>query len=174
MPLAAITAAGVFEREVRLWKHHDEEHFFSVPYQSKNARVLLAAARRSAPAAAPAPPPSSSGIGRLLFARRTTLISVAGNTLMAAFGLGMIWMCLERYLHVPSRLALGAVIGGFVLWIFYSIFRATVRYRFHERALVRTSLLGTRTLAYANVAEMRWSESIERLEGAIPRGTGRS
>jgi hypothetical protein len=171
VPLPAITAAGVFEREVRLWKHRDEEHFFSVPYESKNARVLLALARRSAPAAAHAEPASSSGIGRLLFARRTSLISGAGNTLMAGFCLAMVWMVLERYLHVDPQVALGAVIAGFVLWIFYSIYRATVGYRFHERAVVRTSLLGTRTLAYANVAVMRWSESTTLLQHAIPLGT---
>ncbi len=171
VPLSAIAAAGVFEREVRLWKHHDEQHFFSVPYESKNARVLLALAQRGASAAAHVEPASSSGIGRLLFARRTTLLSGAGNTIMAAFGLGLVWMCLERYLHVDPQLALGAVIGGFVLWIFYSIYRATVRYRFHERAVVRTSLLGTRTLAYANVAVMRWNASTTMLEHVIPLGT---
>jgi len=171
--VSAITAAGVFERDVRLWKHHDEQHFFSVPLDSKNARVLLALAQRgtsAVPAEPTAEPSSSTGIGRLLFARRTSLISGVGNTLVAAFLIGIGWMCLERFLHLSAKLALGIAIGAFVLWIFYSIYRATVRYAFHERAIVRTSPLGTRTLAYANVATMQWHETGTTLEHAIPMG----
>ncbi len=174
VPLSSISAAGVFERNVRLWKHNDEEHFFSVPHDTKNARVLLALAQRSAstaPAQASAASSTSSGIGRLLFSRRTTLLSGLGNTILVIFGLAVGWMCLEKYLGIPTKIALGAMIAVFVLWIFYSIYRATVRYRFHERALVRLSLLGTRTLAYANVAAMTWHESAATLEHAIPLGT---
>ena len=168
VPLSSISAAGVFERNVRLWRHNDEEHFFSVPYDTKNARVLLALATHAGQASAR---PSTTGIGRLLFSRRTTMISGLGNTLLVAFGLAVGWMCLERYLHVPSKLAVGAMLGVFVLWIFYSLYRATVRYRFHERAVVRISLLGARTLAYANVAAMTWHESASTMHGAIPLGT---
>ena len=174
VPLSAITAAGVFERDVRLWRHRDEQHFFSAPLDSRNARVLLALAQRGASAAsaeAHVEPAPSTGLGRLLFSRRTSLISGVGNTLIAAFLLGLGWMCLERFLHVPPALAVRIAIGGFALWILYSIHRATVRYRFHERGLVRISLLGTRTLAYANVSSMAWHESSTTLEHAIPLGT---
>jgi hypothetical protein len=171
-PLSAVSAAGVFEREVRLWRHRDEEHFFAAPYDSKNARVLLAMAlARSVPATPTSQPPSASGLGRLLFARSTSIWSVFGNTIMAVFLLALGWMCLERYLHLSTELALGIVTGGFVLWIFYSMYRVSLRYRFHERAVVRISPLGTRTLAYANVASLRWSASVASIEHAIPMGT---
>lgn len=174
VPLSAISAAGVFEREVRLWQHREEHHFFSVPYDTRNARVLLALAERgasTAPAQAHAETAPAVGFGRLLFSRRTSLISGAGNTILAAFGLAMLWMVLEHYLHVPMDIAVRVAAGGFVLWIFYSLYRATVRYRFHERGLVRISRFGSRTLAYANVAAMVWSESSTTLEHAIPMGT---
>lgn len=171
-PLSSIGAAGVFEREVRLWRHRDEEHFLAVPYESKNARVLLALAlAKSVPATPTSEPPSTSGLGRLLFARRTSIASVFGNTIIAASLLALVWMCLERYLHLGTQLALGIVTGAFVLWIFYSIYRASLRYRFHERAVVRISPLGNRTLAYADVASLRWSASVASLEHAIPMGT---
>jgi hypothetical protein len=170
VPLSTISAAGVFEREVRLWRDRDERHFFSVQCDSKNARVLLALAE-GARASSPQPAPvSTAGIGLLLFARRTSIASVLGNTILAAFLIALGWLCMERFLHL-GPLARGAAIGAAVLWVVFAIHRATVRYSFHERALVRTSLLGERTLAYANVATMKWRETTTSLEHAIPMGT---
>ena len=169
VPLSTIAGAGVFEREVRLWRDRDEEHFFAVPYESKNARVLLALISLLPNAGRQSPVPSA--LGRLLFARRTSAASVFGNTIMAIFLLALAWVGMERYLHFSTELALGIAFGGFVVWIFYSMYRVTVRYRFHERALVRSSILGTRTLSYANVATMKWSETATTVEGAIPMGT---
>ena len=169
VPLSTITAAGVYEREVRLWKSVDEAHCFAVPYDSRNARILLALAKRASPPTINRQPPT--GLGRLLFARRTSIASVLGNTILALFVIGIGWMCLERFLSLPRQFALGAAIGAVVLWIVHSVYRATVRSLFHERALVRVSLLGTRTLPYANVAAMQWRETAASFEHAIPMGT---
>lgn len=172
VPLPAISAAGVFERDVRLWRHRDEEHFFAVPYDSKNARVLLALASNPATEAHPQPEPvHSAGIGRLLFARRTSIASVLGEGVIAVFIFGLVWMGLERYLGFDMELAVGIAVGGAVLWMMNALYRRSLRYRFHERAVVRSSALGTRTLAYANVASMKWGATATSLEHAIPMGT---
>jgi hypothetical protein len=170
VPLPSITAAGVFERAVRLWRHHDQTHFFSVPYDSKNARVLLALARNRAVEAV-AEPSSGTGIGRLLFARRTTITSVLGNTTLVAFGLGIAWFSIDRLVPDLSVLGNGAILGVAVLWILHSIYRITARYDFHERAIVRRTLLGTRTLAYGDIRAMTWRETATVFEHVIPMGT---
>ena len=171
VPLSEISAAGVFERDVRLWRHREEEHFFAVRYQSKNARVLLALVGDRAAEIAPEPEPTQgAGIGRLLFARRTTFWSVLGNAVIALFILGLAWMALERYLGLDMELAIGIAVGGAVLWMANAIYRRSVHYRFHERAVVRSSALGTRTLAYANAASMKWGEAGITFEHMIPMG----
>lgn len=172
VPLPAISAAGIFEREVRLWRNREDRHFFSVPYDSKNARVLLALARKRAEeATAVAETSAGVGIGRLLFARRTTLTSVVGNTILVAFGLALAWLCVDRFVPQFRGLGDGAIAGLALLWSFFALYRATVRYAFHERAVVRTTLVGSRTLAYAHVRAMAWRETATVFEHVIPMGT---
>ena len=166
-PLSTITAAGIFDGEVRLWRDRDERPFLSVPVDSKNARVLVAAL----PPTANRQPPTTPGLGRLLFSRRTTIASVVGNTILAAFVIALAWFCVARFLPQFRGVGDGIAIGAAVLWFLHATYRATVRYHFHEHAVVRRSLLGTRTVAYANVAAMEWRETVTVLEHAIPMGT---
>ncbi|HEX6095263.1 MAG TPA: hypothetical protein VF432_02980 [Thermoanaerobaculia bacterium] len=171
VPLSTISAAGIFERDVRLWRHRDEAHFLSVPYDSKNARVLLALASNRAVEAIAEPSSSESGIGRLLFARRTTIASVLGNTILVAFGLALAWLCVDRFLPQLQTLGNGAILGLAALWILHAIYRTSARYDFHERAVVRHTLLGIRTLAYADIHAMTWRETVTVFEHVIPMGT---
>jgi len=140
VPLPAISAAGIFERNVRLWRHHDEGHFFSVPYDSKNARVLLALARNRAAEAVAEPSTSGAGIGRLLFARRTTITSVLGNTILVAFGLALAWLCVDRFLPGFRGLGNGAILGIAVLWLFHACYRATTRCNCWSPTSITTSM----------------------------------
>ena len=174
VPLSTITAAGLVERDVRLWKNRETHPFLSIPHDSTNARVLLALASRiQAIEATPVIETSapSSGLGRLLFDRRTSLSSVFGNTLIAAFAIACAFGLIIKFVPAFIPHFKAPAIGVFALWLIYAFHRATVRYRFHERALVRSTLFSSRTLAYSDVASMRWHLSSTSLEHAIPMGT---
>ena len=116
-------------------------------------------------------PEPTTGIGRLLYDRHTSVSSVFGNTIMATFVIACIYGLIIGWApRLVPYYPLPAIVA-FVSWILYSMHRVMVRYRFHERAVVRTSLFGSRTLAYTDVASMSWHQSAATLEGAVPLGT---
>lgn len=177
VPMSAIASAGVFDKEVRLWRRGEDFPFLSVPYFSRNARVLL---RMATDASKRAPlhatvsgvaTADASGIGRVLFTRRTSPFS---QLFLTAAILGALWVFLlavDKNAPEFHQLARGAALGLAVLSLLGMIHRLSTRYRFHERALVRATLLGNRTLMYRDIEAMSWSQSVTLVEHAIYAGT---
>jgi len=173
VPLHAIGKTGVFDGAVRLWLRGEDMHFASVPLSSRNAHVFLHLAQRGAAASPPVASPSSStkGLGRLLFTRRTSATSVVFNTIIAFSVLWLAMLSVERFLEaVPMPAARGVLLGIGVLVVLRAIYRLTMRYRFHERGLTRTSIVGNRTLLYGQIRAMTWAETTTIIEG-IATGT---
>jgi hypothetical protein len=180
IPLGSIVRSGLFDNEVRAWRQGESTHFLAVPYSSRNARVLLHRLHTTQPSlqsseqvAAPivAPVTAQDGLGRLLFTRRTTFTSV----IFKSAGIGLVlwggWLAVDRFLAEYKRLGHGAVIGLAVLAVFHALYRATMRYKFHERGLMRSTILGNRTMAYADVERVRWREKVTTISHGIAVGT---
>jgi hypothetical protein len=177
VPLSMIASAGVFDKQVRLWRRGEDFHFFSVPFFSRNARVLL---RRATDASKNAPVHATlsgiatadgSGIGRLLFTRRTSPFS---QIFVTALLFGVLWTgqrLVDRQVPQYHDLARAAALALGVLVILRAIHRLSTRYRFHERGMVRATLLGHRTLLYRNIGGMSWKQSVTLVEHAIYAGT---
>jgi len=55
--------------------------------------------------------------------------------------------------------------------VFHALYRITTRYRFHERGLTRSTLLGDRTMLYGQVESMTWRETVTMINHAIAIGT---
>lgn len=176
VPLNQIAKAGIFDNEIRAWKRGEPMPFLAVPYSSRNARLLLYAFHNAPPAepvAASVIPSTTSvdGIGRELFVRRTSITSVIFTRFLAACVLWVGWIAVDKKLPEFNQLGHGALIGIAVLAALHALNRIAMRYRFHERGLTRTTLLGNRTLMYAQIASMTWSETVTMIQHSIPLGT---
>lgn len=182
IPLGAIVKAGVFDKEVRVWRANEAMHFMAVPYASRNARVLLQRLRTSASAtpstiterktaaATVLPSTAQDGIGRLLFTRRTSFLSVLFKSAAIAAVLWVAELWIDKQLPQFQRLGHGAIIGLAVLAVFHALYRITMRFRFHERGLTRSTILGNRTMLYAAVEKMLWKETVTMIGHGIAVG----
>jgi hypothetical protein len=168
IPLATISAAGVYDDEVRIWLHGESHRALAVPVSSRNARVLLAIAAKTRTAAPPAMHAASqqptAGIGRLLFTRRTSLFSTMFST--------AIYLPLTKVLHLVMQreglpFADETAMAVAALVVLLAIRRVTRVYRFHERGVI----VGGRTLLFDDVATMRWVETSTLINHAIYVGT---
>ncbi|HEX2831813.1 MAG TPA: hypothetical protein VHW00_02295 [Thermoanaerobaculia bacterium] len=176
VPLARIAEAGLFDDEVRIWRRGEESPFLAIPKSSKNALVLLSLALRAAEQSLPTTTVAQnvagdgSALGRLLFTRRTSTISIVWSTLLSYALLWVAQRAIDVFLPTFSRLGRGAILAIAVLATLYAIFRLTIRYRFHERGIIAATLLGNRTILYGAVASMICRATTTLVNG-IPLGT---
>lgn len=172
IPLSNISAAGVFDREVRIWRHGRTEPVLTVPLSSRNARLLLhiaGEAQTSAPSHTEAAATSASN--RELFTRRTSTLAVLFQTALAGVA---IWLAQFAVAVKAPAFAEGARMAAFVvaaLAMISAIHRITRTYRFHEQSVTRTSLFGSRTFRYDEAVSLTWKESNSFLEHTIYLGT---
>ena len=159
-PLSTVTAAEVFDDEVRLWRRNEPAPFLAVPIASPNALVLLRVNEGLKPAA------PLDGFGRLLFVRKAPAFS----NIVSALGYGFLLASAAFYVshHLapqfdnPVLIASGLVTLGLLV---RAIFTFATRYRFHERGIVTTYALGKRELRYADVARMSWKATRNFTQG---------
>jgi len=161
---------------VRAWRRGDATHFLAVPLSSRNAYLLLHRLQKGAashttmtreePIAG-----DTSGIGRQLFVRRTSMTSVVFYTAVMAGVLYLAWLSVDRFVPQFARLGHGAVLGAGMLFLLYALHRLTTRYRFHERGLTRSTILGKRTMLYGQVEKLLWKETTTLINHSIAVGT---
>jgi hypothetical protein len=169
IPLSMISAAGVYDDEVRIWRHGDAHHALAVPLSSRNARVLLRIASGSRTAA---PPPAlhavsqepATGIGRLLFTRRTSIFSAVFSTAIYLALALLVRIFMEKQ-GLPFGKETAYALGTIVLLV--SIRRMLRVYRFHERGVIAAG----RTLLFDDVTAIRWQETTTLINHAIYVGT---
>ncbi len=147
-PFAELGAVSIAQRRLALFRDGDELPFFEVGTGSPNARVLARVLGRRI-GERPARAPSSGGLGRLLFEHRTSRTTVV-LALAVALAVG-----------IPGALMLpaggsAAGIGAAFLALGVGILAAAAaagwyRVRFHANAVIRRTLLGSRSLAFAEV-----------------------
>ncbi len=153
-PLATLSAAGIYDDQVRLWRDSESEAFIGVPKTSPNALVLLRVANGRA-----GPAPDSGTLGRLLFTRKPSGVV---NILMALLTGAVVLLCafavIERWApHFLEELDLGCGILTLILLIRAFLSFGT-RYRFYERGVVATSIGGRSETLYADVQRVTWRE----------------
>ncbi|HEX7808694.1 MAG TPA: hypothetical protein VF608_08215, partial [Thermoanaerobaculia bacterium] len=176
VPADLIAKAAMFDNEVRLWRRGEESPFLAVPASSKNAYVLLHLAdnalQNNVPAKTVAEHVADDGtaLGRLLFVRRTSVTSVLWYTALIYAALWVGSLSIAKFLPEFTRAGRGALLALAVMIAFYAIGRIAMRYRFHERGVIHTTLLGNRTLLYASVHSMTW-RATTTLINSISTGT---
>jgi hypothetical protein len=181
-----VTKAGVFDGQIRLWRRREELPFLSVATGSDNAFTLLRLLEtrmKAQEAAAPAGPevmraPSAPGepvqrpaatagtVGRLLFERRPQRLLGVLTGLYALFtpAIPFLWMDAAKNEEDLLAAISATLLGPFCLFATIYIFTAVVR--FHEHAVVKKSLFGTKTHAYASVERMKWAETRNYYNGS--------
>src|SRR5262245_1395295 len=179
-PLSTLSGAGIYDREVRLWRRGETTPFFAAPVTSENAHVLLRVAEDAvakappAPAAAPtAAAGDDAGLGRLLFARKPSgFVNVFSSIIYGLFGVAMALYAadhIDPQLDKPAIYLASAIAIFFVLRALHSF---TVRYRFYELGVISTYVGGRREVRYADVESMSWG-AVRSFHNGIYTGTSR-
>jgi hypothetical protein len=146
VPLAEITAAGIHQDRLSLWRGEEAEAFFTVAAASANARVLHALVARRLERQPERP---TRGMGRLLFQKSSSRLTAG---VAALFGIVVAGTGLATgdaaVMALCSFLGLLCVVGG----------AALLRQRFQafEMGLVRRTLFGERTVLYADVERLTY------------------
>lgn len=173
-----VTRAGLFDGQLRVWRRNEETPFLSLALGSDNAftllRLLEPRMKPQQTAAAPAPQamqaptapgepvrrpaPAAGELGRLLFERRGQRLLGVLTGIFALFtpALPFLWMDVKNDEDLLVALFM-TFLAPFCLVVTLSIF--TMVLRFHEHAVVKKSLFGTKTHRYAAVERMKWAET---------------
>lgn len=178
-----ITRAGIFDRELRLWRRNDEQPFFAVAIASDNARVLLRllqsritqrkteiAAMHAAPSA-PVDAPAAGELGRLLFERRPPRLIAVFTAILALgiLGIPYFWMHAQTW---QEQVAAACATLLAPLCLVATLHIATSRIRVYDHAITTSSLFGTKTHRYAQSERMTWAEARLYVHGGY-QGTTR-
>jgi hypothetical protein len=175
VPLSTISAAGVFDREVRVWCHGRKEPLLAVPLSSRNARLLLYIAGEAQTSAPPRRARTSAAAieesNIELFTRRTSKLAVLFQTAL----LGCVIFLAQYAVTVKApALAEPARIAAFLAAaaaMIAAIHRMSRTYHFHEHSVTRTSLFGSRTFRYEDAVSITWKERSSFLEHTVYLGT---
>ena len=176
-----IGEVGMFDTAIRIWRRGGENAFLSVPADSENAVILLPLLEnriQPGTTAPPASPASSTGgvsvlalsvastdpLGRLLFVRQPQQLLGVLTGIFGGFtpGIPFFWMSIKT-----TDELLGAVVMTIVapLCLALTLHIFTLVIRFHEHAVVKKSVYGSRTLRYESVEEMTWAEAMLYVNG---------
>jgi len=150
--LVDVTAIDEFGGRLCIWRRGTPKAVFRIPINSRNAIVLLRVLRsqlKNQAVASPKQPEEADDLGRILFERRQAY-------LLAAIILAMGIIVAAAAIFTPDPFivfmaaAIFAAVGGFILFFQARTFRC------HQRGLVLSTLLGKRTLRYAEIEEFTY------------------
>jgi len=168
-PLSMISAAGVFDREVRIWRRGSSTPILTVPLSSRNARLLLHLAGEAQSAASAHAPAANDDLQ--LFTRRTSLASVLFQSALGGVAVWLAQYAVEVKAPAFAAMADKLAIAAALLLAIAALHRLTRTYEFHQHAVTRRTWFGSRTFRYDDAAALTWNERSTYLNHAIYLGT---
>ena len=156
-PLADLTAVGLVDNNVCVWRTGQEEAFARVPRKSANAFLLERLLEEElAQRPKPTSSPEDTGLGRIIFERRPN----KGSTLVVAT-VGVVFLVVAGLIGAIEGLNqfpwLLGCLGGSGLMLFLGLYLRRATFRCHQFGVHQESLFGNRTLRYADVAAFSYS-----------------
>ncbi len=175
LPISGLAAVGTIHasesrlrEKIAVWRAGEAEPFFSVGAETANALILEDVLSRRIAAETPADTgatgPESTGFGRLVFERRVSRVAIG---IAAVLGAGLAISGLVLLAAVGELSGIGVLMLALGLGVTAIALLVTInRLRCYERAVVRRTVLSTRTVAFDQVERMSYRTVDQYLNGA--------
>ena len=164
----SLAAADVFDNQLCVWKHGQDEPVLRIPATSANTPILLKLLReRIVVGDEKDEVPAGDGLGRVLFERKPGRPAMAALWLMPPAALGAILVAAVSALvcRTPVLLLWGFVVAGAIGLLWSLVLSQCVEFRVHEHGVRRKLFFRSQQLKYAEVDSFTYSAVRQYVKG---------
>jgi hypothetical protein len=173
VPLEELAAVDVFDGDLCVWKHGQDEPVVRIPVDAANTQVLLRLLREKiAPPPEPGARPSGDRLGRILFERKPGKFTLVLLWLLP--GAGLIGLAVVPLIALANRnphtLLLGIPVVCLSAFFWALLLSQSVEFRVYEHGVRRRWLFRTRQLFYNQVDSFTYS-AVKQYTKGVYTGT---
>jgi hypothetical protein len=168
----SLAAADVFDNDLCVWKHGQDEPVLRIPVCSANTQILLRLLReRIAPHPDSSAEPAADRLGRILFERKPGKITIALLWLLPVAGLvGLAVVAIMTLIARDPKMLAGMPFIGLVALLWALFLSQSAEFRVYEHGVRRRWLFRTQQLMYNQVDSFTYS-AVKQYAKGVYTGT---